>query len=137
MKNQRKFFDQLAMTLNIRKPEDWYSVTTKTIFQHGGTFIKSHYDSSVVKGKYLLYVTNDVALKAIYPEHSWNKFLVQWANVTNQRAFFDKLAVSLNVKSPEDWYKVNVKTVLQEGGYFVNKYYKGSLIRGKGICKQY
>jgi hypothetical protein len=53
-----------------------------------------------------------------------------WKDINNQRSFFDQLAIKLNVKTPEDWSKVMHKTVLQEGGTFVNNYYKGSLLRG-------
>jgi hypothetical protein len=56
---------------------------------------------------------------------------VRWKDIPNQRFFFDKLAAKLNIQKPEDWYSVQIETVLKEGGTFVNSVYKGSLIRGK------
>jgi hypothetical protein len=52
-----------------------------------------------------------------------------WNDITRQRAFFDQLAIKLNIQTPEDWYNVNVRTVEAEGGSFISKY-KGSLLRG-------
>jgi hypothetical protein len=41
--NQRSFFDQLAVKLNVKKPEDWYSVGLETICKNGGSFIMTRY----------------------------------------------------------------------------------------------
>jgi hypothetical protein len=40
-KNQKEFFDQLAVKWNIQKPEDWNKVTNKMVFKEGGRFIGS------------------------------------------------------------------------------------------------
>ena len=47
LNNQRKFFDDLAVKLHITKPEDWYSVSTKTLLEHDGSFIKTYYGSLI------------------------------------------------------------------------------------------
>jgi hypothetical protein len=52
--NQKKFFDQLAQTLNIKRPEDWYFVTLRTVTEHGGSFINSHYNGSLIRGTMVL-----------------------------------------------------------------------------------
>jgi hypothetical protein len=54
-----------------------------------------------------------------------------WTDIKNQRSFFDQLAAKLNVQHLDDWHKVPQKTVLNEGGYFVNYMYKGNVIKGK------
>jgi hypothetical protein len=51
-------------------------------------------------------------------------------DVKSQREFFDNLAVQLGVKNHEDWATVAVKNVVDNGGYFVNSHYNGSLIQG-------
>ena len=48
---QREFFDELSKTLNIQKPEDWYSVPIKTVLEKGGSFIKNNYNGSIIQGK--------------------------------------------------------------------------------------
>jgi hypothetical protein len=53
-----------------------------------------------------------------------------WKVIDHQRDFFDKLAVKWNFKSQEEWKNVPIKKILKEGGFFVNRYYNGSVIRG-------
>jgi hypothetical protein len=53
--NQRAFFDRLATKLNIQKPEDWMNVSHYDVMQERGFFIKTYYNSSVVKGS-MLYI---------------------------------------------------------------------------------
>jgi hypothetical protein len=49
---QRSFLDQLAVKLNIQKPEDWYHVRRETVMKMGGTFVAQH--GSLTKGNYLI-----------------------------------------------------------------------------------
>jgi hypothetical protein len=78
----------------------------------------------------------DKALQAIYPEHShlWKKSVFSpqgnWKDIKFQRAFFDRLAIKLNIQKPEDWYSVTNERVLKEGGYFISRYYNTSVIKG-------
>jgi hypothetical protein len=91
-------------------------------------------------------------LQACYPEHNWilpihskeehvpyvpkfpstedRKPVGYWQDTKNQRAFFDELAKKLNIKSVEEWRKVSYDTFIKEGGGFVNRYYKGSILKG-------
>jgi hypothetical protein len=50
IKNQRYFFDQLAVKLNVRNPEEWVSIPSKKIFEEGGSFISKYYGSSISQG---------------------------------------------------------------------------------------
>jgi hypothetical protein len=52
IQNQRSFFDQLAIKLNIQKPEDWYHVTTQLVVDEGGSFVTTLYKGSLAEGKY-------------------------------------------------------------------------------------
>jgi hypothetical protein len=45
IKNQRKFFDQLALELGIQNPEDWNFVHSKDIAKAGGSFVYRYYGS--------------------------------------------------------------------------------------------
>jgi hypothetical protein len=137
IRNQRAFFDQLAIKLNIKKPEDWYVVKTQTVLDEGGNFIISYYNSTLILGTNQHYNANFLALQKIYPEHNWiirdrkpPKPRGHWKDIRNQRAIFDQLAVKLNIKKPEDWYKINVKTIMDLGGGFVSWCYNGSTTKG-------
>jgi hypothetical protein len=75
-----------------------------------------------------------LALNTVY---NWNLQTVEpgkpanyWKDVTNQRRFFDELAVTLNIQKPQDWCAVTTKIAVDKGGSFINNYYGGSLIRG-------
>jgi hypothetical protein len=53
-----------------------------------------------------------------------------WKDVKNQRNFFDELGVKLNIKEPQDWFRVTRKIIWKEGGYFINNHYNSSVIKG-------
>ena len=133
---QKEFFDRLAIKYHIQRPEDWNKVSTGTVLEEGGQFIKYYYNTSLKKGMYTcVEVINFVmlALKAIYPEYvaeRMHKPKRYWADIRNQKDFFDNLAIKLNIQKPEDWYRVTSKMVVDEGGTFVSNNYGGSLIRG-------
>jgi hypothetical protein len=48
--NQKKFFDQLAVKLNIQKKDDWNNVTIEMVLKEGGSFIRTYYGSSLQRG---------------------------------------------------------------------------------------
>jgi hypothetical protein len=78
-------------------------------------------------------------LRSVYPElkavFQEPKVLGYWKDVGHQRTFMDQLAVKLNIQKPEEWYNVTCNTVYQEGAWFVQMYYGGSLLQGKlHIC---
>jgi hypothetical protein len=82
------------------------------------------------------------ALQTVFPEYKWpstenktSKSYGYWKELSNQKQFFDQFATKWNIRSPEDWYNVKVTTALQEGGWFINSQYKGSLIKGKFCFK--
>jgi hypothetical protein len=43
--NQKKFFDQLAIKLNIKTKDDWNNVTEEMVLKEGGYFFRRYYDS--------------------------------------------------------------------------------------------
>jgi hypothetical protein len=90
-----------------------------------------------------------VALKAIYPKYKWKDKRKEepkekkskeisrdqqpfgyWKDINNQRTFFDNLGRELNIQQPEDWYTVDVRTVVKKGGSFIHYHYNSSLIEG-------
>jgi hypothetical protein len=133
IQHQKQFFDHLAIKLNIQKPEDWSKVTTAKVLEEGGSFITDYYNSSVTKGMSI--GKDDLtlrALQAVYPESAIvGKRLGYWKDKQNQKAFFDKLAIKLDIQKPEDWNKVTTAMVMKESGYFVKFYYHSSVREGE------
>jgi hypothetical protein len=74
------------------------------------------------------------ALQAVYPEIASElkpKATGYWNNKDNQKAFFDKLAIKLNIQKLEDWNNVTSAMVMrEEGSAFIIHYYKSSLKQG-------
>jgi hypothetical protein len=139
IENQRKFFEEIAPALNIKKPEDWYSVNVDTVMKMGGSFVNSptHYKGSLIRGILVVWhvMLTIIALKSVYPEHNWKDIREvkeggYWNNVRNQRQFFDQLAQKLNIQSPEGWYSLTSTKVQKMGGWFIGSHHKGSLISG-------
>jgi hypothetical protein len=73
-----------------------------------------------------------IALSTLYPEHKWDKRPCL-SDPNTQRQFFDRLAVSLNIKKPEDWYNVTVRTAVKATGGLLTRYYNSSLIKGMTV----
>jgi hypothetical protein len=73
-------------------------------------------------------------LQSLYPEISAKlqdyKNLGYWKDINNQKSFFDQLAIKWNIQKPEEWYKVTSDSILKEGGFFIIRYYNGSVIKG-------
>ena len=76
-----------------------------------------------------------VALRAIYPDYKqiWKDWKPArskpngyWSDLENQRKFFDNLETKLNIKQPEDWYKIQGTEVYKLGGASLLKTYYGS-----------
>jgi hypothetical protein len=130
--SQKAFFDQLAIKLNIQKLDDWNKVTTKTVVKEGGAFIVNYYNQSLTQGTNVSYYSDNEALQAVYPDYVPTEKFRDWTDIRNQRAFFDQLAMKLNIKKLEDWDKVNTDILRKdkEGWGFVARYYSSSLRRG-------
>jgi len=111
---QKQFLDGLEVKLKIDPgtKEGWYSVTQRTVHDHGGgTMLVSVFKNSVYN-----------ALTSTYPSHvflPW-KFVKApskfWQSAHNQRSYLDWLAKQLSLTSMEDWYKVHLDDLLNNYG---------------------
>lgn len=127
--NQRKFFEDLAKTLDIKDQNDWYRVTTKQINMFGGNPVTKIHGNSLHQ-----------ALACVFPEYQWDpfkfeaiqhgmqqlfngKFLGYWNSLKNQREFFEKLSKQLNVHNESDWISITWADVRAHGGAALHKYY--------------
>jgi hypothetical protein len=50
MEHQRAFLDNAAISLNIKKPEDWNSITQADIRKLGGGTLLQQYSGSLTRG---------------------------------------------------------------------------------------
>jgi len=80
--NHKNFFDQLAKTMNISHPTDWYKVKREDIYNQGGQKLLQYYfANSLYK-----------ALSSCYPDKELFPWLFQedvppgfWKNINNHR----------------------------------------------------
>jgi hypothetical protein len=110
--HQRKFFDSIAESLDIKSPEQWVRISQAEVKQRGGsTIIGRYYGGSLYK-----------TLKAIYPEHDWDLLKkskstgIFWNDPQNQRKCFDWVAKQLNIEHLDQWYKVTASDLYKKGG---------------------
>ena len=96
--------------------DNWYNVTQKDIYMHGGSgILDPYYGGSPSK-----------ALQNIYPEHIWNLWKFKksptgyWEtleqNIDELKKVIDRLGEQLSVKSLEDWYGISLEQIAK----FVN-----------------
>ena len=118
IETQKLFLDNLYKILNFKSMEDWYSINKKVIINNGGSSLLSQYKSSHIK-----------SLQSVYPDYDWNIFLFNakpksiWKDPKNERKYFDYIANVLNIKSQEDWYRVEKKQIMNlKGGGLLNRY---------------
>ncbi len=53
-----------------------------------------------------------------------------WKDSANQKQFFDSIAIQLNIKHPQEWYKVRLSELEKRGAkHILSKHYEGSLYR--------
>jgi hypothetical protein len=137
--------DWLAKELNLKSMQDWYKVKVSIPNSRGGRGLMNIYGNSLQKGNnFVCY--NDLqssALKAIYPEHSWDQRLFSksrkgfWHNIENQRQQLDYVAKALGIQKFEDWYNVTLEQVIAKGGRSVLFCYGNSLKKGKRSDRLY
>jgi hypothetical protein len=81
------------------------------------------------------------ALTTLYPEHQVKPWLFRrvpqgyWNDPQNQLLFMDWFASVYNIKSVEDWYNVDVKQIIKNGGVGLIEKHNHSLINAlKSVC---
>ena len=121
--NHRKYLENIASTLEIKKQSDWYKLKFSVLKENKGTILLKKYGNIVN------------ALKHNFPEFSWEigvpgKFAHQrgfWRSTENQRSFLDNFAEENNIKTINDWYNITNIDIYRAGGTGLLRIYSGSL----------
>lgn len=134
--NQKRFLDEVAKKLQLKKPNDWGKVTVRQVNKMGGgTLLTTYFNGSLFACLKSVYSgKNSLSFLANEIDIEWNKnwfsnlIKSDWKATENRKNFMDELALKLNIKSPKDWGKVRLRTIYEQGGgALLNKYYGGSL----------
>lgn len=121
--NARRFLEAVAKTYGVERAEDWKRVTREHIGKAGG------------RSLLLKHGTMHALLSFAFPELSLSaeecratKPRGHWKDRANRRAFLEKLAKEHDIHSPEEWRKLQKRTVVQAGGSAIVNQFGGSLL---------
>eukprot|EP00026_Physarum_polycephalum_P009957 Phypoly_transcript_10098.p1 GENE.Phypoly_transcript_10098~~Phypoly_transcript_10098.p1 ORF type:complete len:437 (+),score=59.46 Phypoly_transcript_10098:103-1311(+) len=111
------FLDSLSSKLKIREMNDWYSVSAKSVIEHGGVGILQQHK------------TVPQMLAQGYPEHKWIPWFFKsgqgtWDSVETRREFVLYLAHKLGKKTMEEWYSFTTRDFKNHGGRALVDMYK-------------
>jgi hypothetical protein len=121
--NQLEFMTWATRELCADNLDGWYTVSTEKLRDVGGGPILQLYANSIPK-----------ILHAIFSSHKWQDWLFPslprnyWLDKSNRRAYFDWLAIKLNVRRPEDWRVITREDVYNNHGTgLLTRYYDSSV----------
>lgn len=116
----RKFFDSLAVKLNLKTYEDWYQMSKNDINKGGGHGLMKHYGNSFTK-----------ALRNVYPQHMWQVWRFKmvskgfWDDKENVFEFMEYCRKELKVSMMEQWYNIGIESMYKLGGLSLLRKYGG------------
>jgi hypothetical protein len=118
--------EESARKFGICELDDWYKVSTKNLQEDPvlDNLLNKNYNGSLWN-----------ALQESYPEHKWIpwKFSTRqymksfWNKKENQLIYFNWLGKELGFKMLEDWYKLQLKDLVDNGGSFFVEKHRNSL----------
>jgi hypothetical protein len=121
--DQVKLLQTVAVKLNVKHIDDWYTITREDFEKYDQTLLKIHRGS--------IYSI----LKTTYPDIDWQCWRFNrvpqsfWKDKANHRKYFDWLASIKDIKSHHDWYKITRHDIESNGGRSLLHLYDNSPIR--------
>lgn len=112
VENRRAYMNWLGKLLGFRKASDWYAITKKDFYAHGGGGLLGNYygDSPLA------------AMREYKPRYPWKAWLFKsvpqgfWKRSRNRSLYMEWLGRQLCCRRPEDWYRIQRKHFLRHGG---------------------
>jgi len=119
---RREHLHDLEKKLRITRPEGWYDVSFQKVHEVGAGGLIQCYNKSVAS------MVADLHPSVCWLPWRFSKVPTQfWENPENKRSCFTWVESCLNVKIPEDWYKVTREDVQRAGGGGLLQCYNNSL----------
>lgn len=124
--NRLLYMAWLGKQLGYRKPEDWYQVTRRDFYDHGGgAMLNACRDGSPRS-----------ALAEYLPDYDWQAWLFYrvpngfWRRRANRKRYIRWLGQELGYRRKTDWYELTRDDVRSTGGgTLLSHYYRGSMVR--------
>lgn len=111
-KNHKLFFDWLGDQLGYKSIDEWYNLTWKDLYTHGGLL---NYSSNSISD----------ALSAAYPKLIPSKINLHkeyWDLVENKKMFYEWLGSKFGYKDLDDWYNLGEQDIFKHAGQGVTNY---------------
>ena len=121
--NHTKYIEWLGKGLGYTTMEDWYKISQKDFKNNYGGGLLTYYNGSSID-----------LVTSMYPEHNWIiwkfKFVTNnyWKNKENHKKYIEWLGKELGYTTMEDWYNISVKSIHNNYGCGLLRYYNGSNI---------
>ena len=122
VKNHKRYVKWLGKKLGYEKPEDWYQITTKLIYDNSGCgLLRTYYNDSA-----------SLFVKTMFPNDEWFEWLFTkapqstWIVVKNHKRYVKWLGKKLGYEKPEDWYQITTKLIYDNSGCGLLKIYNDS-----------
>ncbi|HXT58797.1 MAG TPA: hypothetical protein VN699_09175 [Pirellulales bacterium] len=117
--NRRRYMWWLGQRLGFKKIDDWYRITTNDFKTYRGAgVLYAYWNSSAI-----------AAVQETFPDYDWKEWLFRqaplrfWSDRRNHRRYMAWLAKQLNIRRPQDWYRVsNADFEAHKGGAFLLEY---------------
>eukprot|EP01125_Pyxidicula_operculata_P005135 TRINITY_DN1872_c0_g1_i3.p1 TRINITY_DN1872_c0_g1~~TRINITY_DN1872_c0_g1_i3.p1 ORF type:complete len:425 (+),score=30.54 TRINITY_DN1872_c0_g1_i3:740-2014(+) len=128
--NQIEYFKWLSDTMNIKNPEDWYTVKSKDIISKNGYGLLKEYSHS----PYILF-------KNMIPNYDWKPWMFSrvpigfWDSRDNQMIYIEWLKKKLNVDDPISNETNNNNIEMTKWYGITNKFIRDN--HGSGILSKY
>lgn len=133
---QKNFVDHLIKILNISKREDWKKITIGFIVKHGGEGLIKLYNNSLLQLLQTLYPDQQIDVNTLLNSKSTAEIPNQitkkakkrrWNDIDYQKNFLIKYANENDIVEKQDWSKVTIKQIVNEGGSTLLNYHGYSL----------
>lgn len=128
-RNHRRYMKWLGQQLGIRRPSDWYHVSTRNFQDNkGGSFLLC-YDSTISR-----------AIMAYLPNYDWKEWLFDktpqgfWKKKDNRKRYMLWLGKRLGLKCITDWYSVTMDDFRANDGRLLMKFYNQSPVAAVKDC---
>nr|AIJ02278.1 hypothetical protein [uncultured soil microorganism] len=120
--NRRRYLDWLGQQLGFQHPEDWYLLSAQHLRRwHGGCLLAQFGGSPLA------------VVKAYLPRYPWQEWRFAslpanfWHDPANRHRYLSWFGRHLKLRHPEDWYRLNNRDFIQQGGQGLVKHFHYSL----------
>ena len=125
IENQREFMHQLFIKYSLKTIDDWLSFSRHKVIQNGGKSLLNYYKgdfSLLLQCIYPNYPMEDIkSLSLKFKSHHY------FRSIENQREFMQKLFTKFNLKSLDNWKKIQKSKFIQNNGFGLIKLYNNDM----------